>query len=76
MPWLRQLVSGLSLQRHGFSPKAAHVGFVVDIVILGQGSSKYFSFPVRSIHPYSHSIPLTSHQPYTIIATNNIIQKQ
>jgi hypothetical protein len=35
MPWLRQLVSGLSLQRHGFSPNAAHVGFVVDIVILG-----------------------------------------
>jgi hypothetical protein len=48
MPWLRQLVSGLSLQRHGFNSKAAHVGFVVDIVTLGQGSSKYFSFPVRS----------------------------
>lgn len=49
MPWLRQLVSSLSLQRHGFNPKAAHVEFVVDIVTLGQGYSKYFSFPIRSI---------------------------
>jgi len=49
MPWLKQLFFGLSLQRHGFNPKAAHVKFVVDIVSLGQGSSKYFSFPVRSV---------------------------
>jgi len=55
MPWLRQLVSGLSLQRHGFSPKAAHVEFVVDIITLGQGSSKYFSFPVRSIPVSTHT---------------------
>jgi hypothetical protein len=39
MPWLRHLVFGLSLQRPGFSPKGSHVGFVVDVVTLGQSSS-------------------------------------
>jgi hypothetical protein len=39
MPGLRKLVSGLSLQRPGFSHKGAHVGFVVDVVTLGQSSS-------------------------------------
>jgi hypothetical protein len=29
MPWLRQLVTGLSLWRPGFTPRSVHVGFVV-----------------------------------------------
>ena len=76
--WLRQLVSGLLLHRHGFNPKAAHVGFVVDIATLGQGSSQVLLFSCQDYsnkHPYSHSTSLTYHQLYTIITSNNIIQK-
>jgi hypothetical protein len=43
VPWLRQLVAGLSLQRHGFVLRS--VGFVVDKVALGQLFSEFFSFP-------------------------------
>jgi hypothetical protein len=36
MPWLRQLVAGLSPQRPGFVPESVHMGFVLDEVALGQ----------------------------------------
>jgi hypothetical protein len=36
MPWLRQLVVGLSPRRPGFTPGSIHVGIVVDKVTLGQ----------------------------------------
>jgi hypothetical protein len=36
MPWLRQLVAGISLCRPRFMPRSIHVGFVVDKVALGQ----------------------------------------
>jgi hypothetical protein len=36
VPWLRQLVTGLSLWRPRFNPGSVHVGFVVDKVALGQ----------------------------------------
>jgi hypothetical protein len=35
-PWLRWLVTGLSLQRPAFTPRLVHKGFVVDKVALGQ----------------------------------------
>jgi hypothetical protein len=36
VPWLRRLVTGLSLLTSGFGPVPAHVEFVVDEVALGQ----------------------------------------
>jgi hypothetical protein len=36
VPWLRRLVSGLSLRRPGFNPGSVHVGFLVDKAALGQ----------------------------------------
>jgi len=77
MPWQRQLVPGLSLQRHGFSPKATYVrcgGYSNT----GTGFLQVLQFSCQvhsSKHPYSHSTSLPYHQPYTIIATNNIIKK-
>jgi hypothetical protein len=51
MPWLRQLVAGLSMKM----PRSVHVRFVVDKVALGQVFlSEFFSFPV-SIIPSWHS---------------------
>jgi len=38
VPWLRRLVSGLSLRRPGFNPREIRFGFVVDKVTLGQVS--------------------------------------
>jgi hypothetical protein len=35
-PWLRPLVTGLSLWRPGFAPGSVHVEFMVDRVALGQ----------------------------------------
>jgi hypothetical protein len=36
VPWLRQLVAGLSMVRPGFIPRLILVGFVVDKVALGE----------------------------------------
>jgi hypothetical protein len=36
-------------RQHGSYPSAVHVGFVVDIVILGQAFSEYFGFPLSAI---------------------------
>ena len=44
LPWLRQLVTGLSLHRPGFSTRPGHVGFVVTSVALRQFFSEYCSF--------------------------------
>jgi hypothetical protein len=46
MPWLRQLVAGLSPRRPGLDPGSVHVGFVVDKVVLGQ-----VFFPSTSVFP-------------------------
>jgi hypothetical protein len=73
IPWFRQLVSVLSLHRHGFNPKASHVGFVKDRVL-----PKYFSFTCQehsTNHLYSHSTSLTYLQFSTTTATNNTIKK-
>lgn len=35
VPWLRQLVVGLSFRRHGFDPRATTMGFLVDKMALG-----------------------------------------
>jgi hypothetical protein len=55
MPWLKWLVTGLSLQRAGFLPKSIHVGFVVDKVALGQVFLRVLRFsPVIIIPPLLH----------------------
>jgi hypothetical protein len=38
VPWLGQLISGLSVWRTWFHPRSVHVGFVVDKVELAQVS--------------------------------------
>jgi hypothetical protein len=53
VPWLRQLVPGLSPP--GFDPGSVHVGFVVDKVALGQVFPRVFRFsPVNFIPPVLH----------------------
>jgi hypothetical protein len=45
------LVAGFSLQSPGFASRAAHVGFVVDKVALGQVFLRVLRFsPVNIIH--------------------------
>jgi hypothetical protein len=46
VPWLRRLVTGLSLRRPGFDPGSVHVGFVVDKVALGQAFLRVVAFPL------------------------------
>jgi len=43
MPWLRQLVSGISPQRPGFDPRPMHVGYM-DYVDLTQASLLVLQF--------------------------------
>jgi hypothetical protein len=45
MPWLRWLVTGLSLQGLGFTPGSVHVAFVVDRLALGQVFFSYLVLP-------------------------------
>jgi hypothetical protein len=55
VPWLRQLVTGLSPRRHGFDPGSVHMGFVVDKVTLGQVFPRVLRFsPVNFIPPVLH----------------------
>jgi hypothetical protein len=51
--WLRRLVAGLSPRRAGFTPLSVHVGFVLDIVALGQVFLRVLRFsPVNIIPPW------------------------
>jgi hypothetical protein len=50
VPWLRQLVAGLSTRRPGFDPSSVHVGFVVDKVALGQVSTQSTSVFICQFH--------------------------
>jgi hypothetical protein len=55
VPWLRRLVAGLSPRSPGFDPSSAQVGFVVDIVALGQVLLRVLRFsPVDFIPPVLH----------------------
>jgi hypothetical protein len=51
MPWLRWLVTGLSLQRTRFAPGSIYVGFVVDKVALGQAFLRLLQCSPVSIIP-------------------------
>jgi hypothetical protein len=55
--WVRQLVVGLSSWRLGFSPGSIHVGFLVDIVAVGQVFSSYSGFPCQ----YHSTVALHTH---------------
>jgi hypothetical protein len=48
--WLMQLVIDLSLLMPGFSPRVIHVGFVVDIVLLGHGFRRALQFSLAGYH--------------------------
>jgi hypothetical protein len=55
VPWLRQLVAGLSPRRPGFDPGSFNVGFVVDRLALGQVFPRVLRFsPVSFIPPVLH----------------------
>jgi hypothetical protein len=55
VPYLRRLVAGFSPRMPGFAPRAAHVGFVVDKVALGQIFLRILrSSPVNIIPPLFH----------------------
>jgi hypothetical protein len=49
--WLRWLVAGLSLRRLGFASGSVHVGFVVDILALGQVFLRVLWFSLVIIIP-------------------------
>jgi hypothetical protein len=57
IPWLRQLVAGLSPQRPGFLIESVYVDFVVDKVALGQVILRIFLFyPVNIIPPWLYTL--------------------
>jgi hypothetical protein len=54
--WLKQLVASLSLQRPRFTPESIHMGFMVDIVVLGQVS--LLSSLIFPCHCHSTGVPI------------------
>ena len=73
MPWPRHLVTRLSSQRPGFSPRLVHVGFVMDSVALGHGFLPVHQFSLSlSFHRCSVFI---RHWHRSILAINIIIKK-
>jgi hypothetical protein len=49
VPWLRQLVVGISPRIPGFDPRALFVGFVVDKLALGQGFNRVLLFSAAAL---------------------------
>jgi hypothetical protein len=49
------VVAGLPQLRSGLEPRTNDVGFVVNNVELGQGSSEYFGFPYQLFHRLLHT---------------------
>jgi hypothetical protein len=59
VPWLRQLIAGLSPGSRRFAPGSVHVEFVVDKVVLGQFSLRVLRFSRQCYSigaPYSYVI--------------------
>jgi hypothetical protein len=53
---IAQAATGFPLWWPKFNPRSGHVGFVVDIVALGQVLSEYFGFPCQfSFHKMLHT---------------------
>jgi len=48
-PWLKQLVADFLVRKPAFDLRQAHVGFVVEKVILGQGFPRVFTIPLMNI---------------------------
>jgi hypothetical protein len=51
MPWLRQLVTGLSLQRPGFDNSPVYVRFIVERILLDKSLSKYYQVSHITVVP-------------------------
>jgi hypothetical protein len=58
VPWLRQLVAGLSLQRPRFISGSVHIGFAVHKVALGQIFLQVLCF---FLHQYHSAMALHAH---------------
>jgi hypothetical protein len=74
MSWLKQIATGLLLQRTRFNPSPVHVGFVVNYVAMGQALlfSEYFFSPSA---PFYLCPILLQLLPSNIIsATENVIK--
>jgi hypothetical protein len=59
VPWFRQLVTGLSPWRPGFTPGSVHVGLMVDKVALGQVFSEIHNWFPLSVSFHWGSISLS-----------------
>jgi len=47
VPWLRQLIAGLTLRRLGFNLRSVHVKYVVDRVAMGQANLHSLRLPCQ-----------------------------
>jgi len=65
----------LSLQRHGFDSRPVHMGFVVELMAMGEVFLQILWFsPVSNIPPLLNiHISLTYNWHYTILATGIVI---
>jgi len=73
MPWPRHLVTRLSSQRPGFSPRLVHVGFVMDSVALGHGFLPVHQFSLSlSFH---HCSIFICHWHHLVLAINIVVKK-
>jgi len=73
VPWPTHLVTRLSSQRPGFSPRLVHVGFVMGSVALGHGFLPVHQFSLSlSFH---HCSIFICHWHRLILAINIVIKK-
>lgn len=76
MVWLRQLVTGLSLQRLRLNPRLFHLGFVVGEEILEQVFLQALWFSPASVIPPTlrTRVSFIYHLGYMILGTNRAIK--
>lgn len=53
VPWIRQLIAGLSSRRPGFDPSIVHVAFIVEVAALGHFYLTTSGFPTVTFHQCS-----------------------
>lgn len=72
VPWIRQLIAGLSSRRPGFDPSIVHVAFIVEVAALGHFYLTTSGFPTVTFHQCSIFV----HWHYISLANDVIIKWQ
>jgi hypothetical protein len=74
VPWLTQLVAGLTPRRFKFGSKPIQLGFLMDKLELGQVPARVLRFSASVIPSTIHTYSFTHHRCSLILVTDGIVK--